>query len=163
MIKLQLDLPTEPFWLEFPQHEVRVLVRPLTLAVVAAIDSYARQQIAEMARERLERIASGAPLDGLPDWEDRHVRAGHTSELTAIGMARFGIVAWEGVGDAEGNPLPVTPDHAAAFARQVGQDFVIEYERKLSALAAEGNAFGAGRNGASAPKAATAPAASPVH
>lgn len=163
MLLLKLDAPTEPFWLEFPQHEVRVQVRPLSLAIIAAIDSYARGQVAEAARDRLDRIASGAPTNDLPDWDDADVRAGYTRELTLIGLARFGIVAWEGVGDAGGNPVPVTRATATAFARQLGDAFALEYERQLAALDAEGNASGAARRGASAPKPDTATPASPVH
>jgi hypothetical protein len=162
MLVLQLDVPTEPFWLDFPKHGVRVQVRPLTLAISAAIDSYARQEIAGLARERMERLASGAPLDDLPDWNDPHVRAGHTQDLVAVGMARYGIIAWDGVGDAQGAALPVTPDYAAAFARQMGQEFIVAYERRLLALAAEGNASGTGPAGASVPTANTATPASPA-
>jgi len=163
MLVLRLDVPTEPTWLDFPAHGVRVLVRPLTMAISAAIDSFARQQIAAMAAERLERQASGAPADDLPALDDPHIRAGLGQEIMAVAMARFGIIGWEGVGDENGDPLPVTPDHAAAFARQIGLPFIIEYERALSALVAEGNASGAGRNGASAPNPPIATPAPPVH
>lgn len=164
MLKLSLHQPTEPFWIDFPKLGCRIQVRPLTLAVNGAIDSYVRKRIAAVATEHIERKAAGAPLDGLPNWSDPDVVAGHSRELMALAVARFGIVAWEGVLDEQTDePLPVTPDAAEAFARQVGEDFVVRYQQGLAELAAEGNASGAGRNGASAPKATTAPAASQVH
>lgn len=163
-MKLSLNQPTEPFWIDFPVLGCRVQVRPLTLAVNASIDSFVRKRIAAVATEYIERQAAGAPLDGLPNWTDADVIAGHSRELMTLAMARFGIVAWEGVlNEDSGEPWPVTPDTAEAFARQVGEDFVVRYQQGLAELAAEGNASGAGRNGASAPKATTAPDASQVH
>jgi glyoxylase-like metal-dependent hydrolase (beta-lactamase superfamily II) len=57
-------------------------------------------------------------------------------------------------------------DHAgatAALARELGDRFVREYQRGLSALVAEGNASGAAPSGGSAPNPDTATAANPVH
>lgn len=164
MLKLSLHQPTEPFWIDFPSLGCRVQVRPLTLAVNGAIDSFVRKRIAAVATEHLERKAAGAPLDGLPDWSDADVVAGHSAELMALALARFGIVAWEGVVNEDtGTPWPVTPDTAEAFARQVGERFVTEYRRGLAAVIAEGNASGAAPNGGSAPNPTTAPDASQVH
>lgn len=163
MLKLNLHQPTEPFWIDFPNLGVRVQLRPLTLAINAAIDSFVRQRVADMAREHLDRVAAGAPLDGLPDWNDPHVVAGHSRQLLTLALARYGIVAWEGVGDLQGEPVPVTPRNAEAFAAELGERFVIEYQAGLAALAAEGNASGAVPNGGSAPNPTTAPGASQVH
>lgn len=163
MLRLNLHQPTEPFWVEFPDLGVRLQLRPLTLATNASIDSYVRRCVADLARDHIDRVATGAPLDGLPDWTDTDVRAGHTRELLAVALARFGIVAWEGVGDLDGEPLPLTAATAEAFARHLGDRFITEYQSGLAALVTEGNASGAGRNGASAPKANTAAAAPPIH
>lgn len=163
MIRLNLAQPTEPFWVEFPDLGVRLHLRPLTMAVNASIDSYVRARIAEMAREHIDRLAEGAPLAGLPDWTDADVRAGHSREMLALALARFGIVEWEGVADQNGEPLAVTARTAEAFARHLGERFVREYQAGLAALDAEGNASGAAPNGGSAPAEATAQGASQVH
>jgi hypothetical protein len=163
MLRLNLHQPTEPFWVEFADLGVRLQLRPLTLATNAAMDSYVRRRVADLARDHIDRVASGAPLDGLPDWQDPDIRAGHTREMLAVALARFGIVGWEGVGDMEGEPLPLTPGNAEALARHLGDRFVTEYQAGLAALVAEGNASGAGRNGASAPTDNTAGNAPPIH
>lgn len=163
MLKLNLSLPTAPFWVDLPEHGVRLQLRPLTMAVNSAIQSYVSARVADLTREMVERAASQAPLDDLPDWTDPDIRAGHTRAMLARALARFGIVAWEGVADLNGEPLPVTPRHAEAFAELVGDRFVAEYQAGLAALAAEGNASGAAPNGGSAPRETTAPGASQVH
>jgi hypothetical protein len=163
MLRLNLAQPTEPFWVDFAELGVRVQLRPLTMAVNASIDSYVRARIADMAREHIARVAEGAPLDGLPDWTDADVRNGHSREMMALALARFGIVQWEGVADINGEPLTVTARTAEAFARHLGERFVARYQEGLAALDAEGNASGAAPNGGSAPAEPTAPGASQIH
>lgn len=86
---LKLDLKSEPFWLElFPG--VRVLVKPAGTPVLMA----ARMQVA------LE----------LPEGAAYELRLYFLKKA-----AQLAIIDWEGVGDSEGNPLPVTPDAVAAL------------------------------------------------
>ncbi|ACI91974.1 conserved hypothetical protein [Afipia carboxidovorans OM5] len=86
MLKLSID--REPFWLDLVPG-VRVRFRPITVAAILV----ARAAAAEVLR------AGG---------EDAEIQAGlaFTSAL-----ARSGIAAWEGIGDADGNPVGPNPDH----------------------------------------------------
>ncbi|MFO1152747.1 MAG: hypothetical protein U1E42_03635 [Rhodospirillales bacterium] len=77
---IRLALKREPYWLDLG-HGVQVHVRPCTTAVVLA----ARAAIA------------GADAEGR---SAGFIRA----------LARAAILEWEGVGDADGNPVAVSPE-----------------------------------------------------
>ena len=83
---LKLDLSNEPAWLDLG-HGVRVKLRPLTtVLMVAARNDPAVQDLAEDATDEESALAF------------------------AKALARVAILDWEGVGDAEGNPVPDSPD-----------------------------------------------------
>ena len=86
---LRLDLKREPHWLDLG-HGVRVQVRPCTTALVMA---------ARAARRPDRRCRPMHP----------HALGTRTAGfLKALG--RLAIEAWEGVGDAAGEPAAVTPE-----------------------------------------------------
>lgn len=82
----------EPFWLDLV-HGVRVQFRPITVAAILV----ARQAAADV------------------------LKAGGDDAITLAGLAftrslaRAGIVEWEGVGDAEGEPVDPSPETIDAF------------------------------------------------
>jgi hypothetical protein len=79
---IRLDLKREPHWLDLG-HGVRVLVRPCTTALVMAA-----------------RAAMLQTLDVATPGE-------RTAALVKC-LARLAINAWEGVGDAEGQPTELS-------------------------------------------------------
>jgi hypothetical protein len=89
---LRLNLSNEPQWLDLG-HGVRLLLEPLTTAVMLA----ARSDPAILA------ATQGAEGDGAASNDD-------LARIVAKAVSRIVVNDWEGVGDAEGNPLPVTPD-----------------------------------------------------
>lgn len=87
---LTLDLTHAPRWVELIPG-LRVQLRPLTTALMVA------------ARADLALDLAGAAGDDMPP-------ATEALALTmAKALARQAILDWEGVGDAEGHPLPVSP------------------------------------------------------
>ena len=87
---LTLDLTNAPRWVELIPG-LRVQLRPLTTALMVA------------ARADPALDLSAAAGDDIP-------MATEALALTmAKALARQAILDWEGVGDAEGHPLPVSP------------------------------------------------------
>ena len=93
---IRLDLKREPYWLDLG-HGVRVLVRPCTTALMMA---------ARVAALRESGDAEGTdPVDA----------AGFRTATLVKTLARLAVTAWEGVGDADGNPVDVTAEGVAAL------------------------------------------------
>ena len=113
---LRLDLTAEPRWLDLG-HGVRLLVAPLTTALMVA-------------------ARSDAAIEALPATASDEERA----LAFAKAIARIAVTDWEGVGDADGNPVPVTPE---------GIDALLEvwpiFEAFQAAYVAEGPAAGRGK------------------
>jgi hypothetical protein len=159
---LRLAIPREPYWLDLPAG-VRLQVRPLTTAIMAAAQARAQQAVAELAEQVRARRDAGLPPDGLPDLEDEAERAGVAQLLLIKALARHAILAWEGVLGAEGEaPAPVTPETVGDLMEGfwvVADAFLRQYTAPIDALLSEGNAFRPSLPGTSAAGAATAPSA----
>ena len=123
---LTLDLPAEPYWLDLPRG-VRVEIQPVTTAIMAAAQA--------AASRRLGTIKAATPdLD--PD-----MARGLAFAFLVKALARHAVTAWEGVGDAAGKPLPLSPE---AVERLMDLDEMASafWERALlpiRSVAAEGN------------------------
>jgi len=89
---LRLNLSNEPSWLDLG-HGVRLFVEPLTTAVMLA----ARSDPAILAATQVAEGEDSPSNDDL-------------ARIVAKAVARIVVQDWEGVGDAEGKPLSVTPD-----------------------------------------------------
>lgn len=87
---LRLNLSTEPRWLDLG-HGVRLLVEPLTTAIMLA------------ARSDPTIVAAAGDADGSTSNDD-------LARIVAKAVARIVVKDWEGVGDEDGNPLPLTPE-----------------------------------------------------
>ena len=127
---LKLDLSNEPAWLDLG-HGVRVKLRPLTTALmVAARGDPAVQALDEDAGDEESALAF------------------------ARALARVAILDWEGVGDAEGNPIPISPEAIEALLdlwplfeafqlAYVSRGLLLEQEKNASALLPSGPLAGA--------------------
>jgi len=104
---LRLDILSQPRWLDLG-HGVRLFVEPLTTAVMLA------------ARSDPSILAATADVKVIDAWtaaDDDDVTQSETgpsnddlARIVAKAVARIVVHDWEGVGDAEGKPLSVTPD-----------------------------------------------------
>lgn len=122
---ITLDLSPEPRWLDLPRR-VSVRIRPVTTAVLIAAQSAARRALEEVPEA--ER-------------QDPALLAGLGFAALVEALARYAILDWRGVGDAAGEPLPLTPERAALLMRHedLATAFWEAVHRPLAALAAEGN------------------------
>ena len=131
---IRLNLTATPQWLDLAPG-LRLLVGPLTTALMVS----AR---ADMAIEYLPDTAT-------------------TEELAlamAKAVARRAILEWEGVGDADGNSVPVSPEGIDALLEiwPVFEAFQTQYVARGLLLDAEKNVSAPLPNGLSAGATATA-------
>jgi hypothetical protein len=127
---LRLDLTSEPRWLEL-DHGVRLRLAPLTTALMMA-------------------ARSDPAVEALPEGAADELRA----LVFAKAVATRAVLDWEGVGDAEGRPLPVTPEAVSALldlyplfeAFQLGylaKGLTLELEKNVCARSPTGTSAGA--------------------
>ena len=137
MIRIQLS--PEPQWLDLG-HGVRLQLLPLTTALMVATRSDAAVQ----------DLAAEASND---------TRAA----IFAAALARRAVVDWEGVGDEDGNPLPVTPEGINALLSlwPIFEAFNLQYVSRGMLLDAEKNGSAPLQTGTSVGATATARPATP--
>ena len=72
---IDLHQQVDPYDLELP-YGLKVTVKPLTTAGMAAAQAAARRSVEAIERQARERSETGLPLDGLPDLSDEGERDG---------------------------------------------------------------------------------------
>jgi hypothetical protein len=127
---IRLDLTNEPAWLDLG-HGVRLHLQPLTTAMMVA-------------------SRNDPAVTALDD--------NATDEASALvfakALARNATLDWEGVGDADGNTIPVSPEGIDALldvwplfeafqTKYVAKGLVLDAEKNASALLPSGSSAGA--------------------
>ena len=137
---LTLDLTNAPRWHDLVPG-VRVQLRPLTTALMVATRSDA---------------ALAAITDDVSD-EERALGF-------AKALARRAVLAWDGIGDAEGHPIAPSPEAIDAFLDlwPVFEAFQLAYVAKALLLEQEKNVSSPSPTGPSAGARATARVANPA-
>ena len=132
---IRLNLTATPHWLDLAPG-LRLLVGPLTTALMVS-------------------ARADAAIEAMPETA--------TTEELALAMAkavaRRAVLDWEGVGDAEGEPVAVTPSGIDALLEvwPVFEAFQTQYVARGLILDAEKNASAPSPTGPSAAAIATAP------
>ena len=127
---IRLDLSSEPKWLDLGAG-LRLHVPPVTTAIMVA----ARNDPA---------------VDALPEAASKEEQA----LVMAKAVARRVVTGWEGVGDADGNPVPVTsegidalldiwPVFEAFQTRCLAPHLMLDAEKNASAPSPNGTSAGA--------------------
>ena len=130
---LRLNLSSTPDWLDLG-HGVRVFVEPMSTAVMIA------------ARRDPQIVALGDTMETLTNDD--------LALIMAKAVARIAIKDWDGVGDAKGKPVVVTPAGINALlevwpifeafqTKYVNSGFLLEQEKNASAPSPTGNSAGA--------------------
>ena len=128
---IRLDLTSAPKWLDLGAG-LRLHVLPVSTAIMVA-------------------ARNDAVVEALPADASREEQA----LAMAKAVARRVVTAWEGVCDAEGNPVPVTPQGIDALldiwpvfeafqARCLAPHLMLEQEKNASAPSPTGTSEGAG-------------------
>jgi hypothetical protein len=130
---LKTSTDAQPTWLDLP-HGVRVQVPPLNVAVLRAAEY--RSMKAYAAGKEALCIPDGAELE-----DDQIAELEGIFAQARIRSLAGKILAWEGVSDENGEPLPLSPEALDAFASHpaVASAFVRAYEAETVKLVAEKN------------------------
>jgi hypothetical protein len=148
---ITLAQPKEPYELDLP-YGVKVTVKPLTTATMAACQAAARRRLEALETQARERRETGLPLDGLPDLTDEEERDGLFHDLLVKELAARHVVAWQGVMVADGDgDAPLSRENVAALMElfPVGDRFYQEFTLKQVLLTAAKNACGPSAAGTS--------------
>ena len=127
---LTLDLNNAPFWCDLASG-VRVKLRPLTTALMVAARS--DPAIADLPKE---------------------ARTEEAALAMAKALARSAILDWDGIGDAEGNTIAVSPDAIDALldiwpifeafqSLYVAKGLLLDAEKNASSPVPSGSLVGA--------------------
>jgi hypothetical protein len=124
---IDLSQRSEPYELELP-YGLRVTVRPLTTAGMAAAQAAVRRAVEAIERQARERTDAGLPLDGLPDLATEGERDGFYQAQLIRELAIRHVTSWTSV-ELEGGPAPPTPANIAAVVElyPVGERFFQEF------------------------------------
>jgi hypothetical protein len=119
---LRLNLSNEPRWLDLG-HGVRLLVEPLTTAIMLA------------ARSDPTIVAAAADAETGTSNDD-------LARIVAKAVARMVVKDWDGVGDEDSKPLPLTPEGIDALLElwPIFEAFQTKYIAGALILDAEKNA-----------------------
>ena len=109
---IDLAQRSEPYEIALP-YGLRVTVRPLTTAGMAAAQAAARGAVEAIERQARERTEAGLPPDGLPDLSAEGERDGFYQARLIRELAVRHIISWTGV-EREGGSAPPTPENVAA-------------------------------------------------
>jgi hypothetical protein len=137
---LKLNLSNEPDWLDLG-HGVRVFLAPLTTAMMVAA--------------RSDPALAALPEDATDE---------ENALVFAKALARNTVAKWDGVGDVDGNVIPVSPEgiNALLDVWPLFESFQTDYVAKGLVLDQEKNVSAPLPTGSSAGARNTARAASPA-
>jgi hypothetical protein len=139
----------EPYAIQLP-YSLKVTVKPLTTAGMAAAQAAARRAVEAIERQGRERTDAGLVLDGLPDLSAEGERDGFYQAQLIRELAVRHITSWTGV-ELGGRPAPPTPENIAAVMElyPVGERFFHDFTLRQVLLNAAKNACGPSAAGTS--------------
>jgi hypothetical protein len=148
---IDLAQRSEPYEVALP-YGLKVTVRPLTTAGMAAAQATARRAVEAIERQARERTEAGLELGGLPDLAAEGERDGFYQAQLIRELAVRHITSWTGV-ELGAGPAPPTAENVAAVMNlyPVGERFFQEFTLRQVLLNAAKNAFGPSAAGTFSP------------
>jgi hypothetical protein len=139
---IDLSQRSEPYELELP-YGLKVTVKPLTTAGMAAAQAAARRAIEAIERQARERTDAGLPQDGLPDLSAEAERDGFYQAQLIRELAVRHIMSWTGV-ELEGGRAPPTSENISVVMElyPVGERFFQEFTLRQVLLNSAKNGCG---------------------
>jgi hypothetical protein len=148
---LDLSAPKSPFEIVLP-YGLKVTVRPLTTAGMAASQAAARRAVEAIERQVRERTEAGLEVDGLSDLSVDGERDGFYQAQLIRELAVRHVTGWTGV-ELAGGPAPPTRENVAAVIDlyPVGERFFQEFTLRQVLLNAAKNGSQPSAAGTSSP------------
>ncbi|MDH3661181.1 MAG: hypothetical protein OEU92_14335 [Alphaproteobacteria bacterium] len=139
---IDLSQRTEPYGIDLP-YGLKVTVKPLTTAGMAAAQSSARRAVEDIERQLRERRVAGLTLDGMPDLDEDGERDGFYQAQLIRELAVRHITDWAGI-ELDGGPAPPDADNIAAVMNlyPIGERFFQEFTLRQVLLNAAKNGSG---------------------
>jgi len=137
---------------------VTVDIKPVTTAAMETARADARRSLEGLVEQARERQKAGLDLGDLPDPDDEPALDGIFYGLVTRALAVRHVVAWDGVGNADGSDAaPCTPETVAALmlCYPFGERFMAAATADALAMVAQKKSFTSGPAG-------TGAAASPI-
>ena len=101
---LKLKIPKEAYWIECGSG-VRVKVRPLTSPLFYQARAFMEHRLREVGEASLKELKQA------PSLENGVKRQALAEQYLTCGLARAGIINWEGILEADSDsPAPLTPE-----------------------------------------------------
>ena len=142
---LKLSLPKEPYLIDVGL-DVRLKVRPCTSAVFYQARAFMNQKLQKLGDAYRAEKDVGVERSELPDLEDSNVREALAEQYLTVGLARAGIIEWEGIFEADADqPAPVTDekiDELFGAYWVIAETFRQQYTGMRELLEAEKNTRG---------------------
>jgi hypothetical protein len=148
---IDLARRSEPYEIALP-YGLKVTVKPLTTAGMAAAQAGARRTIEAIERQARERMDAGLPLDGLPDLSAEGERDGFYQAQLIRELAVRHVTSWAGV-ELEGGPALPSRENVVAVMElyPVGERFFQEFTLRQVLLNAAKNGCGLSAAGTFSP------------
>ena len=136
-----LGLAKGPYWIDLPGN-IEVQVRPLDTSLYYQAKAWTTAKFATIIEDRANVEMVGGTVEGLPDLETEHGRAGFWEYLYVCGLAVAGIMDWKRVVGEDKAILDVTEAEICKQMRRIGvaEEFVGKYTSERNLVLAEGNA-----------------------
>lgn len=138
---ITLSLPKDPYWIDVG-YDVRMKVRPCTTAIFYQARAFMNQKLQALGESYRAERSTG--ISHLPDLEDPHTREALAEQFLTIGLARAGIMEWEGILNVDSDdPAPVTDekiDELFGAYWMITESFRHQYTGMREVLEAEKNA-----------------------
>ncbi|WP_412057330.1 hypothetical protein [Bartonella sp. DGB2] len=142
---LKLSLPTQPYWLDVG-FEVRLKVRPCTSAIFYQARAFMNQKLQILGEAYRAQKDVGVVQSDLPNLEDSNVREALAEQYLTLGLARAGIIEWEGIceADSDASARVTSEKIEELFAAYwvIAETFRQQYTGLREMLESEKNAYG---------------------
>lgn len=139
---LRLTIAKDPYSVDLGMG-IKLSVRPCTAAVFYQARAYMNQKLQKFGEDYKAKKEVGALTADTLNLEDQEVREALAEQYLTIGLARAGIISWEGVLNSDNDePASATPEKIEELFSNywvIAENFRQQYNSMRELLEAEKN------------------------